>query len=68
MVSPNAFNGLSVGAPKMHNVLVVYSLKRYGRFQPAGRTFDFRKKAILPARPPDRPMTQWLVHPSHRQH
>ena len=48
--SPSAFNGLSVGATQMHNVPVVYNLKRHGRFQLGGRNFDFRKKASVPAR------------------
>lgn len=50
VVSPSAFNGLSVGATQMHNVPVVYNLKRHGRFSLGGRTFDFRKKASVPTR------------------
>lgn len=50
IVSPNAFNGLSVGATQLHNAPVVYNLKRHGRFTLGGRPFEFRKKASVPAR------------------
>lgn len=50
VVSPNAFNGLGVGATQLYNEPVVYNLKRHGRFRLGGRTFDFRKKSSLPAK------------------
>src|ERR1700761_5240397 len=49
MVSPNAFNGLGVGATQLHNEPVVYNHNRHGRFRLDGRTYDFRLRANVPA-------------------
>ena len=48
MVSPNAFNGLGVGTTQLYNEPVVYNRKRHGRFNLAGRMFDFRMRPSVP--------------------
>lgn len=50
MVSPNAYNGLGVGTTQLYNVPVVYNLKRHGRFDLGGRSYEFRRKASVPAK------------------
>lgn len=50
MVSPNAYNGLGVGTTQLYNETVVYNLKRHGRFELGGRTYDFRKKNSVPSK------------------
>jgi hypothetical protein len=48
LVSPNAYNGLGVGTTQLYNAPVVYNRKRHGRFELAGRPFEFRLRASFP--------------------
>jgi hypothetical protein len=48
LVSPNAYNGLGVGTTQLYNAPVVYNRKRHGRFELAGRPFEFRQRASFP--------------------
>lgn len=48
ITSPNAYNGLGIGATQLYNQTVVYNHKRHGQFILGNRTFDFRKKAFFP--------------------
>lgn len=48
LASPNAYNGLGVGATQLHNKTVVYNHKRHGKFTLGGRTYDFRMKPAFP--------------------
>jgi hypothetical protein len=48
MASPNAFNGLGVGATQLHNKTVVYNHKRHGQFVLGGQVYDFRMKPRFP--------------------
>lgn len=50
MISPCAYNSLGLGTTQLYNELVVYNLKRHGRFQLGGRFYDFRKKPSVPAK------------------
>lgn len=50
LVSPSAYNGLGVGTTQLYNESVVYNLKRHGRFELGGQTYDFRKKSSVPRR------------------
>ena len=48
LVSPNAYNGLGVGATQLHNMTVVYNHKRHGTFALGGRSYVFRMKPVFP--------------------
>jgi len=48
VVSPNLYNSLGVGTTQLYNTTVVYNRRRHGRFELAGRTFDFRMKPRFP--------------------
>jgi hypothetical protein len=48
LVSPNAYNGLGVGATQLYNVPVVYNHKRHGLLRLDGRTFEFRRRMSFP--------------------
>ncbi len=50
MVSPSAYNSLGVGTTQLYNETVVYNLKRHGRFELGGRTYDFRRKPSVPTK------------------
>ena len=50
LVSSSAYNGLGVGTTQLYNESVVYNLKRHGRFDLGGQTYDFRKKPSVPRR------------------
>ncbi|NHK27107.1 hypothetical protein FF098_004210 [Parvularcula flava] len=50
MVSPNAYNGLGVGATQLYNETIVYNAKRHGRHELDGRKYDFRQKPWFPTR------------------
>ena len=49
LVSPSAYNGLSVGTTQLYNVPVVYNHKRHGRFKLDGREYDFRMRSMVPS-------------------
>lgn len=50
LISPSAYNGLGVGTTQLYNESVVDNLKRHGRFELGGQTYDFRKKPPVPRR------------------
>lgn len=62
MVSPNAYNGLGVGTTQLHNVPVVYNLKRHGRFKLDGREYDFRMRTTVPAHLSEEVLLVDLLH------
>jgi predicted ABC-type ATPase len=50
MMSPSAFNGLGVGTTQLYNESIVYNLRRQGRFELGGLTYDFRRTPSVPSR------------------
>ncbi|GFO68585.1 hypothetical protein GMLC_21640 [Geomonas limicola] len=50
LVSPNDFNGLSVGTTQLYNHVLVYNRKRRGRVILDGREFEFLVRSDLPDR------------------
>ena len=62
LVSPNAYNGLGVGTTQLYNEPVVYNRKRHGRFELAGRHFDFRTRATVPKRLSEELLLVDLLH------
>ncbi|MDM8354076.1 hypothetical protein ACETK8_11010 [Brevundimonas staleyi] len=49
MMSPSAFNGLGVGTTQLYNESIVYNLRRQGRFELGGLTYDFRRTPSVPS-------------------
>ena len=49
LISPNAYNGLGIGATQLYNETVVYNAKRHGRHELDRRQFHFRVKPFFPA-------------------
>lgn len=48
ITSPNAYNGLGIGATQLYNTIIVYNHKRHGHITLGGREFDFRVKPYFP--------------------
>ncbi len=49
LISPNAYNGLGVGATQLYNETIVYNAKRHGHHELDRRQFHFRVKSFFPA-------------------
>ena len=50
ITSPNAYNGLGVGATQLYNKKIVYNHKRHGEFKIGNRVFDFKIKHHFPSK------------------
>ena len=56
ITGPEAWNALGLGSTALHVRLLVYNLKRTGRFELGGRSFQMRRTAL-----PERPSPEWFV-------